>query len=105
MSARRARLGSLDRAAGITLCLNSYGLYTFRLTCMVAICGGTAHIAVPPSASGLFAARCPRPRELSRGTAAVLAGQMAAVLVVAAGELDVVEDDPDVGGKQFDQGR
>jgi hypothetical protein len=30
---------------------------------------------------------------------------MAAVLVVAAGELDVVEDDPDVGGKQFDQGR
>ena len=47
MSARRARRGFVDRAAGITLCLDGYGLYTFRLTCIVAICGGTAPRGAP----------------------------------------------------------
>ena len=31
-------------------------------------------------------------------------GEVAAVLVVAAGELDVVEDDPDVGGVELGEG-
>jgi hypothetical protein len=42
----------------------------------------------------------PSPRDLSVGDW----GEVAAVLVVAAGELDVVEDDPDVDGVDLANG-